>query len=117
MEEEENIINENESEIYLQFKRGSFDGDGSNWSFRLGGGDKDTIITAAIKDDIFLEKVKLGAIRPNYRDLLKVKLRITQKMKNEELLSPLYEIIRVLQYNEAPKQLDIFNKNESQNND
>jgi hypothetical protein len=109
--EEENIINESESKIYLRFKRGSFDGDGNSWSFRLSSTDKD-IIVATVKDDIFLKKVKLGEIRPNYRDNLKVILKTKQKMKNEELFT-YYEIIKVLKYEEAPKQLNIFDKDES----
>lgn len=108
LEEEENIINESESKIYLIFKRGSFDGDGSNWSFRLGSTDKG-IIKATVKDDLFLNKIKSGEIRPNYKDILQVILKTKQKMKNEELFT-YYEIIEVIKYEEAPKQLNIFDK-------
>jgi len=104
---EENIINESESKIYLKFKRGSFDGDGNNWSFRIGNKDKDVIV-AAVKDDIFLKKVKSGEIRPNHKDTFKVILKTKQKMKNEELITS-YEIMKVLEYTEAPKQMNIFN--------
>ena len=104
---EENIINESESVIYLKFKRGSFDGDGNNWSFRIGNKDKD-IIVAAVKDDIFLKKVKSGEIRPNHKDTFEVILKTKQKMKNEELITS-YEIMKVLKYTEAPKQMNIFN--------
>lgn len=104
---EENIINESESEIYLKFKRGSFDGDGNNWSFRIGNKDKDVIV-AAVKDDIFLKKVKSGEIRPNHKDTFMATLKTKQKMKNEELITS-YEIMKVLEYKEAPKQMNIFN--------
>lgn len=104
---EENIINESESKIYLRFKRGSFEGDGNNWSFRIGNKDKDVIV-AAVKDDIFLKKVKSGEIRPNHKDTFKVILKTKQKMKNEELITS-YEIMKVLEYTEAPKQMNIFN--------
>lgn len=105
--DEENIINESESKIYLRFKRGSFEGDGNNWSFRIGNKDKDVIV-AAVKDDIFLKKVKSGEIRPNHHDTFKVILKTKQKMKNEELITS-YEIMKVLEYTEAPKQMNIFN--------
>jgi len=108
--EEENVINESQSKIYLKFKRGSFDGDGSNWSFRLGSTDKD-VIKATVKDDTFLKKIKIGEIRPNFRDMLEVILKTKQKLKNEELNTS-YEIIEVLQYREAPKQMGIFDNNE-----
>lgn len=104
---EENIINESESKIYLRFKRGSFEGDGNNWSFRIGNKDKDVIV-ATVKDDIFLKKVKSGEIRPNHKDTFKVILKTKQKMKNEELITS-YEIMKVLEYTEAPKQMNIFN--------
>ncbi len=110
LEGEENIINESESKIFLIFKRGSFDGDGSNWSFRLGSKDKD-VITANVRDNNFLAKVKSGEIRPNYRDMVEVILKTKQKIKNEELTTS-YEIIEVLQYKEAPKQMNIFDKGE-----
>ena len=108
---EENIINESESEIYLKFKRGSFDGDGNNWSFRIGNKDKDVIV-AAVKDDIFLKKVKSGEIRPNHKDTFMATLKTKQKMKNEELITS-YEIMKVLEYKEAPKQMNIFNSGNS----
>ena len=102
---EENIINESESVIFLKFKRGSFDGDGNNWSFRIG---NKNIIVAVVKDDIFLKKVKSGEIRPNHKDTFEVILKTKQKMKNEELITS-YEIMKVLKYTEAPKQMNIFN--------
>ena len=107
MSGEENIINESEGEIYLRFKRGSFDGDGNNWSFRISNKDKDVIV-AAVKDDIFLKKVRTGEIRPNHKDTFKVILKTKQKMKNEELITS-YEIMKVLEYTEALKQMNIFN--------
>lgn len=102
---EENIINESESVIFLKFKRGSFDGDGNNWSFRIG---NKNIIVAVVKDDIFLKKVKSGEIRPNHKDTFEVILKTKQKIKNEELITS-YEIMKVLKYTEAPKQMNIFN--------
>ena len=107
MSGEEKIINESESEIYLRFKRGSFDGDGSSWSFRIGNKDNDVIV-ATVKDDIFLKKIKSGEIRPNYKDIFKAILKTKQKMKNEDLVTS-YEIMKVLEYTEAPKQMNIFN--------
>jgi hypothetical protein len=73
----------------------------------MGNKDKDVIV-AAVKDDIFLKKVKSGEIRPNHKDTFKVILKTKQKMKNEELITS-YEIMKVLKYTEAPKQMNIFN--------
>lgn len=105
---EEKIISESESEIYLRFKRGSFDGDGTRWSFRTGNKNSDVII-AVIKDEAFLQKVKSGEIRPNHKDTLKVILKAKQKMKNDGEISISHEIMKVLDYKEAPKQMNIFN--------
>ena len=86
-------------EVFLSPKRGSFDADPRQWSFRMGGAENQ-IITATIKDEEFLEKCKVGKIKPHHTDVLKV--RLIQKIKKiNERLDPNsinFEIEKVLEY-------------------
>ncbi len=89
-------------EVFVSPKRGSFDADPRQWSFRLGSSNEQ-IITATIKDEEFLEKYKSNQIRLHFTDVLKVKL--TQKVKKRDgiidLGSGIYEVEKVLEYHPA----------------
>jgi len=52
---------------YLQPKRGSFDGDGKQWSFHRGR----EIIYAKSKDEAFLERYRRGLVRMHHTDVLR----------------------------------------------
>lgn len=90
-------------EVNLTFKRGSFEGDPTNWSFRL---NKD-IITAMIKDREFIRKLEDGRIRPNHVDTFKVILRERKKMRGQKYLSSTYEIIKIVKYEKGPLQKEL----------
>ena len=94
--------NENISTIYLKPKRGSYEGESTHWSFYVGS-DKKEIITATVKDEVFLAKIFDGSIRPHHTDLLKVKLRTTQKIKGQDIKTK-HEVMKVLERIEAPTQ-------------
>lgn len=93
-------------EVFLNPKRGSFDGDPRDWSFRRG----EEIITATIKDRGFLELCTKGEYRLNYSDLLTVDLLERQRVAGTKVLKPAYEIIKVTSYirgaQQQPLQLD-----------
>ncbi|MDD4203247.1 MAG: hypothetical protein PHQ52_07255 [Candidatus Omnitrophica bacterium] len=74
---EEITVEAFETEKILFAKRGSYDGDPKNWSFTAPSSEK--VIQASIKDELFLEYIKKGEIRFNYKDALKVLL--VQKVK------------------------------------
>jgi len=94
------------SEIFLKPKRGSYEGEGYQWSFRRSDQSAE-IITATIRDDEFLQKVRSGEIRPFHEDLLKVRLLTKQKVRGNEL-SESKEIINVLDYRPAVPQPPLF---------
>jgi len=80
--------------VYLNPKRGSFDGDPRDWSFRRG----EEIITATIKDKEFLDLCAKGEYRLNFSDLLTVDLLERQRVIGTRVLKPVYEIVRVSDY-------------------
>jgi hypothetical protein len=87
--------------VYLNPKRGAFDGDPKEWSFRRGGSE---VIVATIKDRDFLEKCTKGEYRLNHSDLLIVDLLEKQRIQGTTVLKPLYEILRVTSYIKGPEQ-------------
>jgi hypothetical protein len=84
----------------LNPKRGAFENDPKDWSFRRG----EDIITATIKDQNFLAKYAAGVIRLNSSDLLTVELLEKQKVKGTIVQKPSYEITRVTEYRQGPIQ-------------
>jgi len=88
------------SGVYLNPKRGAFDGDPRDWSFRRGG----EIVVATIKDVGFLEKCAKGEYRLNHSDLLIVDLLERQRVEGTTVLKPVYEILRVTNYVRGPEQ-------------
>lgn len=86
--------------VLLNPKRGAFEDDPKDWSFRRGG----EIITATIKDREFLAKYAAGVIRLNSSDLLTVELLERQKLKGTIVQKPSYEIIKVTDYKKGPTQ-------------
>lgn len=92
-----------EKEVFLKFKRGSFGGEPDNWSFKL---DND-IITATIKDTVFLSDVKSGFKRPSSVDKFKVLLKEIKKVEGDKT-SFKYEILNVLEYEVGKKQDEVF---------
>ena len=87
--------------VYLNPKRGSFDGDPKDWSFRRG----DEIVVATIRDRSFLEKCMNGEYRLNHSDLLIVDLLERQKVVGTNVMKPTYEIIAVTEYIKSTEQL------------
>ena len=92
-------------EVNLTFKRGSFGGDPTNWSFWF---NKD-ILTATIKDKEFIRKLEDGRIRPNHLDTFIVILRERKKMREQQYLSSTYEIIKIVKYEKGPLQKQFKN--------
>lgn len=94
---EEEIINS--TDVFVSPKRGSFDADPRQWSFRLGG-TGEQIIKATIKDEKFLEKYRNNQIRLHYTDVLKV--RLIQKLKKIDgtinMDATVHEVEKVLEY-------------------
>ncbi len=86
--------------VYLNPKRGAFDGDPRDWSFRRGG----DIVVATIKDPDFLNKCAKGEYRLNHSDLLIVDLLERQRVQGTTVLKPVYEILRVTNYVRGPEQ-------------
>lgn len=97
---------ENTRTMYLNPKRGSFEGEGNSWSFRKGTNRED-IIKATIRDETFLNKLKSGEIRPFSNDLIEVEIIEKQKVVNQEVQTT-YEITRVIDYKPAPIQQTFF---------
>jgi hypothetical protein len=91
--------------VYLNPKRGSFDGDAKDWSFRRG----QEIVVATIKDKEFLDRCINGEYRLNFTDLLTVELLERQRVVGTEVMKPTYEIIKVTSYVRGARQarLDI----------
>lgn len=84
---------ENTTVEFLQPKRGSFDGDGKQWSFHRG----KEIIHANIKDTAFLERYRRGQVRMHHTDVLKAKMKQQQKLRNGKVFTA-YDILEVLEY-------------------
>jgi hypothetical protein len=95
------VIIENTIETYLSPKRGSYDADPRQWSFRMGADNQ--IIQATIKDERFLEDCRSGKVKPHYLDVMKVKLLQRFKRKNGriDLDSVINEIQEVVEYQEG----------------
>jgi len=90
-------FDETEFTASLNPKRGSYEGEGRNWSFRFGGS-PDSVITATVKDRVFLDKIERGEIKLHYRDLLKARLRMRQEIRDQQVSSAIYEILEVTEY-------------------
>ena len=86
--------------MFLNPKRGSFDGDPKDWSFWKG----DQIIVATIKDKDFLRACVEGIYRLNGSDLLTVDLLEKQRIIGTQVLKPSYEITRVIEYKKGDYQ-------------
>ncbi len=97
---EEEIINS--TDVFVSPKRGSFDADPRQWSFRLGG-QGEQILKATIKDEKFLEQYRNNQIRLHYTDVLKV--RLVQKLKKIDGIinmdATVNEVEKVLEYHPA----------------
>jgi hypothetical protein len=89
--------------VYLNPKRGAFDGDPKDWSFRKG----DQILTATIKDKDFLKKCTEGAYRLNHSDLLTVDLLERQRVMGTQTMKPTYEIVKVTEYIPGAQQTEM----------
>jgi hypothetical protein len=95
---------ENTSVVFLRPKRGSFEGEASKWSFRMGQGE---VLQANIKDTDFLNKLERGEYRLSGSDVLKVELKQRQKVVGNDIKTT-NEIIKVLEYKSAPNQSTMF---------
>lgn len=90
----EEVGEESVYETSLNFKRGSFEGEPNQWSFRKG----DQIIVAVIRDEEFLGRIKDGEVRPYTKDFLKVTIKEIPKLSGTEIRSVSYEILEVKEY-------------------
>jgi hypothetical protein len=86
--------------VYLNPKRGSFENDPRDWSFYRGS----EVITATIKDKLFLKDYSKGRYRLNSSDLLTVDLLERQTVVGTIVKKPAYEILRVTNYVKGPEQ-------------
>ena len=86
--------------VYLNPKRGSFENDPRDWSFYRG----TEVITATIKDKLFLKDYAEGRYRLNSSDLLTVDLLERQTVVGTIVKKPAYEILRVTNYMKGPEQ-------------
>lgn len=93
-------VTEHTNVVFLNPKRGSFEGEGDQWSFRKGG-KQGEIIRANIKDQSFLDKLGSGEYRLNGGDVLKVQLHEKQRVVGSSIRTT-NEIVKVLDYKEAP---------------
>ena len=98
--------------VFLNPKRGAFGDDPKDWSFWRG----DEIITATIKDKMFLNEVANGSKRLNQSDLLTVDLLERQKVKGTVVQRPTYEILRVTDYVKGATQDSLPVENSSTHN-
>jgi hypothetical protein len=87
--------------VFLNPKRGSFEGDGRDWSFYRG---KNEIVTATIKDKLFLKDYADGKYRLHSSDLLTVELLERQTVVGTIVKKPVYEVLRVTNYIKGPEQ-------------
>jgi hypothetical protein len=100
-------------DVFLSPKRGSFEGEGAQWSFRKGGRHGE-VIQANIKDTDFLRKLETGEYRLSGNDILKVRLQEKQKVVGTNIRTT-NDILRVLEYRQAPVdgsgQINLFEEN------
>ena len=87
--------------VFLNPKRGSFENDPRDWSFYRG---RDEIITATIKDKVFLQDYEDGKYRLHSSDLLTVDLLERQTVVGTIVKKPACEILRVTNYIKGPEQ-------------
>lgn len=95
--------------VFLNPKRGSFEGEGDKWTFRKGGRQGE-IIKANIKDQKFLQELVSGEKRLNGGDVLTVELHEKQKVVGSQIHTT-NDILKVLDYKPAPngpKQTSLF---------
>lgn len=91
-------------ETSLNFKRGSYEGESNQWSFRKG----DQIIVAVIRDEKFLARIKTGEVRPYTKDFLKVRMREVPHLVGTEIKSVTYEILEVNDYKKFEEPAGLF---------
>lgn len=94
-ETESKILSINTYKIWVSPKRGSFDGDPINWSFKK---DKDTSFTVTIKDELFLSKYNNREYFPHPKDKLYVEIKEKQREKNNGEIITTRELVKVLEY-------------------
>jgi hypothetical protein len=99
---EEELVTSND--VFVSPKRGSFDADPRQWSFRLGTSGEQ-VVKATIKDEKFLEKYRNNQIRLHYTDVLKI--RLVQKLKKIDgdikFDTIVYEVEKVLEYHQSSR--------------
>lgn len=100
-EEKRNI-----TRVFLKPKRISLEGEPDNWSLRKG---KDLIITATIRDEDFLRKVKNLEIRLSREDTLEADLLEMQTIYNDEVTVK-YEVLKIVNYKKANVQKGFFDE-------
>jgi hypothetical protein len=91
--------------VYLKPKRGSYSGEEKQYSFIMG--DSNVLWPVTMEDQVFLEKLTNGEIRPYSEDVLKVNLEVRQKKDSMNKIMSQYAITEVLEYiqYEKPRQI------------
>ncbi len=82
--------------VYLKPKRGSYSGEEKAYSFVMG--ESNILWPVTMEDQVFLEKLRSGDIRPYSEDVLRVNLEIRQKKDSANRLNAHYAITEVLEY-------------------
>ncbi len=89
---------------YLKPKRVSVEGESDNWSFRYGS--NQTLHVDIVRDEEFLQKIKNGAYRLSSDDMIVAEIIQKQKIRGTEIIGdPRYELIKVVEYRSAPRNL------------
>lgn len=102
----------NITRIFLKPKRVSLEGEPDNWSLRKG---KDVVVTATIRDEEFLRKIKTGDIRLSKEDTLEVDLLEIQTIVNDDVNTK-YEVLKIVNYRKANVQQGFFDQLEQEEN-
>jgi hypothetical protein len=91
---------ENETTAFVNPKAGTYGDTDGVWTFTPAGTSRDAF-RARITDEVFLTKYRRGAIRFYRDDILKVRLKTQQRVRNGKSKFT-YEIVEVLDYKSAP---------------
>lgn len=110
--DESEMVNKNDVKLFLNPKRGSYEGGKGPYSFTVSGDKDNTISPVEIADEEFLAKLVKGETRLHYTDLIEAELTFEQKVKDNEVVSTRYQLTKVVSYKKAPKQQSLIDTDE-----
>ena len=112
------VVNKTALKMFLNPKRGNYEGGKGPYVFTVSGNKENKINPVEILDETFLHKLENGEVRLHYSDLIEADIELEQKVKDNEVVSTHYRIVRVINYKKAPKQIrfgfDNSNKEEEE---